>query len=226
MGFIYSTAKKEKVDEIAFHRVFGILTGFFARFFFRLRYFRILNWRRRRAKYIYVLERNQRARRRNKSNTRFISVRLTRLYYFQFKDRQFRRLFKRATAMNGNMESNYLNLLENRLFSLIYRANFVRNMFGITDFIRKHKIYLDGSRIYSINTQIPISKFLYFDDITTTKLIKDYKIRLKLGTIRFNTPRYMFVSYKFLFLLLYRLPKKEDLYFPINVDIYRLTGYF
>lgn len=55
-------------------------------------------WKRR---YIYRLDIVEKRERRKKINERFASVRITRLYFLTFQDYQFRKLFRRATKMDG-----------------------------------------------------------------------------------------------------------------------------
>lgn len=68
-------------------------------------------------------------RKRKKFNMRFVSIRLTRLYFLTFQDYQFRKLFRRAIKLDGNFETNYLKFLECRLLSLIYKLNYTHNIF-------------------------------------------------------------------------------------------------
>jgi hypothetical protein len=56
-----------------------------------------------------------------KFNMRFISIRLTRLYFLTFQDYQFRSLLRKAVKLDGNFEVNYMKFLECRLLSIIYR---------------------------------------------------------------------------------------------------------
>lgn len=53
------------------------------------------------------------------------------------------------------------------------------------------------------------------------KLLK----QLAWKTFLCTTPRYMFISYPFLALYMYRHPRKKDLVFPVGIDVYRATGF-
>jgi len=86
---------------------------------------RCLQSRKRQRRYIYRLDIIERRHKRKYHDDRFISVRLTRLLFFTFKDYQFRKLFRRATKLDGSVESNYCYLLEGRLSSTVYRSHII-----------------------------------------------------------------------------------------------------
>lgn len=68
-------------------------------------------------------------RKRKKFNLRFISIRLTRLFFLTFQDYQFRRLFRRAIKLDGNFEVNYLRFLECRVLSIVYKLIILMTFF-------------------------------------------------------------------------------------------------
>lgn len=73
-------------------------------------------------RYLYRLDSEDTYVKRVHYDERFLSVRIIRLYYFTFKDFQFRVLFRKASKLNGDIESNYCYLLEGRLSSIVYRS--------------------------------------------------------------------------------------------------------
>jgi hypothetical protein len=50
--------------------------------------------------------------------------------------------------------------------------------------------------------------------------------RLSLKSILFNTPRFLFISFRFWTVFLLKKPKKKDLVYPISIDIQRISGYY
>lgn len=124
------------------------------------------------------------------------------------------------------MESNYLHLIEGRLLGIVYRTNLMCNMFRIVDFIKAGNVLIEGKFINTVNTRVPISTFIFFNLAYKNLLLYQFKRRLYARAILFNTPRFLFMSFKFMFCFLYRLPKKIDLVYPIYIDMYRLTGYY
>jgi len=187
---------------------------------------RRLQARKRHRRYIYRLDIVERRQKKKFNDERFISVSLTRLLFFIFKDYQFRKLFRYATKLDGNLESNYCYLLEGRLSSTVYRSHIVVNLFEIPKFINNGNVYVDFCMINKTYYLVPIGKFLTFDSWAWPRLIYNLASRLRHRVISFTPPRYMFISYEFNFLYLFRLPVKRDLVYPIAIDIQRLTGYY
>lgn len=72
-----------------------------------------------------------------KFNNRFHSIRLTRLYFLIYKDKQFRKLIRLTTKMDGNYERNYLRELECKIYMLLYRYNFHNNIFELLRFVKQ-----------------------------------------------------------------------------------------
>lgn len=116
----------------------------------------------RHRRYIYRLDTVETYKKRKYHDERFISVRVTRLYFRLFKDFQFRKLFKRATKLDGNLESNYCYLLECRLSSILYRSNFLVNMFDIPKYIEKGHVLINNRIIDKSHYLLPIGEFLTF----------------------------------------------------------------
>lgn len=68
-------------------------------------------WKKLR-RYIYRIDIIDIKQRKKKYNKRWLSIRLTRLYFLTLHDYQFRKLFTRARKITGDLESNYCYLLE------------------------------------------------------------------------------------------------------------------
>ena len=99
-------------------------------------------------------------------------------------------------------------------------------MFFIVDFIKNNNIFIDGKCVNTINSRVLVGKFVYINKTMFQIIRRSLIRRIMAKRILFFTPKYLFVSYRFFFFYLYRLPKKTDLPFTINLDIQRLTGYF
>jgi hypothetical protein len=196
------------------------------RFFYRLhkdvetrRYERI-------RKYIYRIDIVKPRKKRRKISQRFLTLRLARLFFLTLKDYQFRALFKKASKLDGNLEHNYCLLLECRLISLFYRTNFMSNFFEIIQFVRRKNVLIDGRYTFThLNASVPIYSFLSFSPKYKKRVKKSLRQRLLAKAILFNTPKFLFVSYLFFFACLSKMPCKQDLVYPVGVDLYRLTGY-
>lgn len=195
------------------------------RFFYRLYTVRE-NLRYERARrYIYRIDIITHTKKRKKWNKRFISLKIARLYFLTVKDYQFRALFRRASKLNGNLESNYCLLLECRIMAIFYRTNFLYNIFEILQFIRDGYVFINYKKAKHFNSSI--SKLSRINCATKTiPRLRFFLIqRLKSKNLLFNTPRFLFVSYYFFFAYICKLPIRKDLVYPFALDIQRITGY-
>jgi hypothetical protein len=121
---------------------------------------------------------------------------------------------------------NYCHLLEGRLLPIFYRTNFLASLFIIINFIKNKNVFVNFKNITYVNTLVKIGSF-----ITFKKKLKKYMFsflykRILVKAILFNRPRYLFISYLFSFAYMIKKPKKEDLVYPINLDIQRISGYY
>src|ERR1700733_2607138 len=154
-------------------------------------------------------------KRKKKYNKRWLSIRLTRLYFLTLQNYQFRQLFYKAKKLNGDLESNYCFLLECRLLPLFYRTNFIANLFEIIRFIKKNNVLINFKCLNYVNSIVNIGSIITFKK-TEFKYIKNLlKKRLKLDAILFNTPKYLFISFRFFFGLLLKKPIKKNFVYPI-----------
>ena len=176
-------------------------------------------------RYIYRIDIITHTYRRKRFDKRFLSLRLARLYFLTIKDRQFRSLFKRASKLDGNLESNYCLLLECRIMAIFYRTNFMHNIFQIINFVKKGNVYINFKKVKNINGTININSFITCSVNLIPRLQYNLITRLKDGLVLFYTPHFMFVSYYFFFAYLFKKPKKKDFVYPFSLDIQRITGY-
>lgn len=156
---------------------------------------------------------------------KFITLRLIKLYYLTLKYRHFRLFASKAGSKDGLFEANFCFYLECRLVPILYRSNFITNMFEIIHFVKKSNVLINGICINYLNYTVSMGDFITFSRKCFNKFKINFKRRFILGSVLFNTPRFIFVSYKLFLFLLLRLPFKKDLIFPIRLDIYRATAF-
>lgn len=199
----------------------NIFNFFYKLFAERKRYRR--NLRRR---YIYRLDIFERRERRRRMSERFASVRITRLYFLTFQDYQFRKLFRRATKKDGDLEINFCYFLEGRLLYVLYRSNYLTNPFHIMKFIKQQNVCVGFKVIDRPNYLVPIAEFVTFNWNVWPSLLCQFIRRLRIKNLAFNTPRYMHINFNLNYFYLIKYPRRRDLIYPIKLDIQRLTGYF
>ncbi len=68
-------------------------------------------------------------------------------YYGNISEKQFRNMFKTATKIKGDVNENFIGLLERRLDAVVYRANFVPTVFAARQFVNHKHVTVNGKII-------------------------------------------------------------------------------
>jgi ribosomal protein S4 len=163
---------------------------------------------------------------KNRFKERFLSIRLTRLYFITFQDHQFRAMFKRASKLDGSMIQNYYYLLECRSLMILYRTLFAPTPFDAIKLIKNGFLFFDGDQIHSLHAPLIVGKFIHLAIELRFRVQCYLAIRSKGNAVLFNVPKFMFVSFYFIMAILLRLPQKKDFIYPITIDVQRITGYY
>jgi len=195
-------------------------------FFFNLFLLKQDNKYDRVKRYIYRVDLINPLSRRKPMKSSFVSLRLVRLFYLTLKYKQFRLFSSRASKKDGFFQSNYCFLLEGRLLPVLYRASFIRSIFEIIDNIKNGTILVNKGVVSFVNAPLRVGDFVSLGLLDLNKVRNNFLRRLALKGFVFNVPRFLFVNYKFFFVIMERLPLDNDLAFPVKIDIYRAIGFY
>jgi len=220
--------KNRPVKEILIYRKkIHLLKSEYFSYFYLLWLERRILYRKRKTRYIYRFDYPVKWRPPKKYNYRFLSIRLTRLYFFNFYEHQFRRMFRSSARKDGQFEVNYLSLLECRAVSILYRLNFSADLIGLFRTFRACKsLRLEYTPVESPNFIIPVGllfTLLLSERFKTTKYILK---RIQLRTLLFPIPKFIFTCFTCFFFYMVRGPSRRDLVYPFAIDLQRLTGYY
>lgn len=64
--------------------------------------------------------------------------------YGNISEKQFYNTFKLASTLKGDVSENFISLLESRLDSVVYRANFVPTVFSARQFVNHKHVTVNG----------------------------------------------------------------------------------
>lgn len=131
----------------------------------------------------------------------------------------------KARKSFGLYESNYLLLLEGRLASVVYRSIFLSNMFEILNCIKQNLVSVNKVFIPQPNFLVKLFDLITFHSSLMGWIHNQLILRLRKRAVLFNRPKYMFISYIFIFCFMKKLPLKKELVFPAFIDVNRLAGY-
>ena len=173
-----------------------------------------------RREFVYSLQKKIRFRWRKKFKSKYINHRYLYNFYMIVRRRTFRKYMYKARRRRGSFIGNYLIFLEGRLFMLVYRSNFVNNIFKLKYIIDRGIFLVDNEIKYYSNHVVKPGQLVQVSFDYRDLLKKDFKLRLKQGYILWMPRKYIFVNYSFMFIFFLRPPKKRELKFPIKFDIY------
>ena len=109
---------------------------------------------------------------------------------------------------------------------IMYRTNFFTSIFDVKPFIRRNLVYVNKQIVNYINYTLKVFDVLTFSPEAKTQAFRSFVLKSYKGTFLFNTPRYLFINYKLLYVVLVSKPHQADLAFPIKIDLHRATGYY
>jgi ribosomal protein S4 len=97
--------------------------------------------------------------------------------------RTFKKYMYKARRTRGSFINNYLTFLEGRLFMLVYRSNFVNNIFKLKFIIDRGIFLVDGEKKYYSNHNVMPGQLVQASFDYRDLLKKDFKLRLRKGCI-------------------------------------------
>lgn len=196
------------------------------RFFLKIYRKKVERWWKNKRRYIYRIDIIDIPKKIKRWNKRWLSIRLCRLYFLTLQDHQFRNMFRSAGKLTGDLGTNYCHLLECRTITMIYRTNFLANIFNCIMFVKRKRLFINDVPLNFINAVIPVSSVIKPARVWFPWIRYHFYKRLTLKSILFNTPRFLFISFKFWTVFLLKKPKRKDLVYPISIDIQRISGYY
>jgi ribosomal protein S4 len=104
---------------------------------------------------------------------------------------------------------------------LVYRANFVNNIFKLKFIIDRGIFLVNGEKKYYSNYNVKVGELVQVDFKHRRLLLTDMILRFEYKNILFSPRKYLFVNYNFLFIFFLRPPKLKELKYPIRLDIYK-----
>lgn len=104
---------------------------------------------------------------------------------------------------------------------LVYRANFVNNIFKLKFIIDRGIFLVNGAKKYYSNYIVKVGDIVQVDFKYKRLLWADMLLRFEYKNIIWSPRKYIFVNYKFLFIFFLRPPKLKELKYPIRLDVYK-----
>mgnify|MGYP001343972332 FL=1 len=135
-------------------------------------------------------------------------------YYANMNERQFKNIFKEAVRIKGDTSENIIGLLESRLDAFIYRAKFVPTVFSARQFINHGHIKVNGKRVNIPSYRLKTGDLVEIKD-------KSKSLDLVLNgqeSAERDVPDYIECDQKKLIAKLTRVPKLEEVPYPVQME--------
>ena len=143
-------------------------------------------------------------------------------YYANMNERQFKNIFKEAVRIKGDTSENIIGLLESRLDAFIYRAKFVPTVFSARQFINHGHIKVNGKRVNIPSYRLKTGDLVEIKD-------KSKSLDLVLNgqeSAERDVPDYIECDQKKLIAKLTRVPKLEEVPYPVQMEPNLVVEYY
>ncbi|MDR2078073.1 MAG: 30S ribosomal protein S4 [Rickettsiales bacterium] len=143
-------------------------------------------------------------------------------YYANMSETQFRNLFIKARRTKKDTAQSLIGLLESRLDTIVYRANFVPTMFAARQFVNHRHVRVNGKIV-----NIPSVTLKPGDQVELeAKAKKIPLVNESLGKMERDVPSYLSLD-KDNFLVKYNaVPGLEDVPYPVTMDVDLVIEYY
>lgn len=135
-------------------------------------------------------------------------------YYGNMTEKQFRSLFKKAVNQKGDTSENLIGLLESRLATVVYRANFAPTVFAARQLVSHKHIQVNGKTVNIPSYQLKIGDVVSVKDSSKQIPIVAEALQNK----ERDTPDYYEADDSAAKASLTRTPKLSDVPYPVEME--------
>ena len=143
-------------------------------------------------------------------------------YYGNMNERQFRNIYKKATMLKGDTSENLIGLLERRLDAIIYRAKFSTTIFSARQLINHGHVKVNGKKVNIGSYMVKEEDTIEIRDKSKQLAIID----IALANKERETPEYIQMDEKNKKLKFVRIPKFEEVPYPIVMEPNLVIEYY
>ena len=143
-------------------------------------------------------------------------------YYGNMNERQFRNMYKRAIMKKGDTAENLIGLLERRLDAVIYRSKLSNTIFSSRQLINHGHVRVNGKRVNISSYQVREEDSIEIVDKSKKLAIID----IALANKERETPEYLQVDEKNKKIKFVRIPKFEEVPYPIVMEPNLVIEYY
>ena len=142
--------------------------------------------------------------------------------YYVITETQFKNIFTKARSHKGDTAESFVGLLESRIDSIIYRANFVPTMYAAKQTISHKHVKVNG-KVVNISSYLakPGDVIEITEKARTIPLISESVERMER-----DIPPYLDVNTKEFTVKYVAVPHIEDVPYPVVMDVNLVVEYY
>jgi ribosomal protein S4 len=146
-------------------------------------------------------------------------------YHIGLKEYMLKNIIKSVFSNKYNPLQQFMNLLESRLISFLFRTNYFKSMIQLKIFLKLGYVYVNGKNVTSPNYFLSIGDLVTFKYVSRNKKLffKNFKKRFSLF---YYPSRYMEISFPLMVFQYYRRPFPTDVLYPFSINLSRILYYY
>ena len=143
-------------------------------------------------------------------------------YYGNIGEKQFKKYYQKATRLKGDTGQNLVGILETRLDAVLYRSKMVPTVFAARQFVNHGHVKINGKRV-----NIPSYRVKEGDVIEVREKSRQLPmVLLAIESTERDVPEYMEVNFNKLQGQFIRVPKFEDVPYPVQMEPNLVIEYY
>ena len=143
-------------------------------------------------------------------------------YYGNMNERQFRNVYKKAIMKKGDTAENLIGFLERRLDAVIYRSKLSNTIFSSRQLINHGHVRVNGKKVNISSYQVKEEDTIEIRDKSKQLALID----IALANKERETPEYIQMDEKNKTLKFVRVPKFEEVPYPIVMEPNLVIEYY
>jgi ribosomal protein S4 len=148
-------------------------------------------------------------------------------FYLGLSEHSLKNIVRRVFDLKANRLDSFVNFLESRLITLLFRFNVSDSLKKIKTMIRLGLVVIDGKVITDINYQVePGSLISFKDDFKFLYMKSKKKVIKKRYSLFFYPSNYVEVSFPLLNFIFFRSPVVKDIPYFFNLNLGRVLFFY
>ena len=174
-----------------------------------------------RREFVYSFRKKIKFKRKKEDKKMYLYPRFLKHFYLILNLDDLRKMQVKSTKKKEYFESTFLKLLECRLFMVVFRLNWITNIFMIKSMIDHGIFTINGKIKAHSNFVSKIGDIIGINDFYMELIRYDLILRYKKRIIFWSTPSYFFLNYKFMIGVFWKNPELKDLEFITDkIDVF------